>query len=75
MLLQILHLFEERKTISLNDLSLHFDVDKSAMKSMLNELELKGKICRKRLECETCCNGCGACLLTDTKDTYKITDS
>ncbi|MDO9577705.1 MAG: FeoC-like transcriptional regulator [Candidatus Cloacimonadales bacterium] len=70
MLLQILQLFEERKTISLSDLSLHFNIDKSAMQGMLNELVKKGKISRKHLECETGCTGCGMCSLSDERDTY-----
>jgi Mn-dependent DtxR family transcriptional regulator len=74
MLLKILELFEERKTLSLNDLSYHFEVEQYAMKAMLNELENKGKICRKKLECETCCNGCGMCELSGEKYTYILTE-
>ncbi|MCF7794656.1 MAG: FeoC-like transcriptional regulator [Candidatus Cloacimonetes bacterium] len=72
MLVSILDLFEERKVISLDDLCKHFDVDPQTMKEMLNKLVIKGKIARKPLECESFCNHCGMCELTNEKFTYKL---
>jgi len=72
MLLQILQLFEERKTISLRDLSLHYKIDSSAIQAILDELVKKGKISRNHLECESCCTGCGYCSYANVKDVYKL---
>lgn len=72
MLLQILQLFEERKTISLNDLSLHFKIDRSAMQEMLKELVQKGKLSKLHLECNSCSSGCEGCSFADEMDVYTI---
>lgn len=60
MLSAIKKMFALQNTISLYDLSLHFDVDKSAMEKMLEVFIRKGKLRKKDLEG---CNGksCGGC--------------
>jgi len=72
MLLQILQLFEERKTISLNDLCIHFGIDRSAMQGILERLIQKKKISRLNMECNSCSSSCEGCSFADEKEIYKL---
>ncbi len=72
MLIAILSLFKERKTISLSDLSIHFKTDANAMQSMLNKLIDKDLIEHINFNCEGCSSGCKSCSFVNDKDIYKL---
>jgi len=72
MLSSILSLFRKSKTISLNNLSIHFSVDKSAMKSMLVNLENKGYINEIHFDCTSCHSNCATCTFAKEDEFYRL---
>jgi len=71
MLRDTLKLLQERKIISLRDLSLHFDVDRDAMESMMMRLEEKGYVRKFDLFCSSCstkkCSTCTSSLIDNVQ--------
>ncbi|MBC8385784.1 MAG: hypothetical protein H8E57_09745 [Candidatus Cloacimonetes bacterium] len=74
MLTKILHLFEERKIISLSDLSIHFKTELTAMSGMLQQLIRKGYIEPMHSECSSCSADCKDCSFSEKKDCYRFLD-
>ncbi len=59
MLRDIKQLCSERKRISLYDLSIHFDVELSAMEKMIDKLIAKGSVKKQEFKvCGGCAGGC-----------------
>lgn len=71
MLSEIKKIFNSQKTISLYELSSHFDVQNSAMETMLEVFIRKGKLKKKALEG---CNGhsCSSCSEHDPEPSQTI---
>jgi len=59
MLIEIKKMLEARKILSLYELSVHFDVDPSAMDQVVQLLIDKGEVKKKDLNCGS--KGCGGC--------------
>ncbi|MDP8264819.1 MAG: FeoC-like transcriptional regulator [Candidatus Aceula lacicola] len=59
MLIKIKELFEKQKILSLEELSIHFQVDPTAMEKMLDILIKKGVIRKKSIECRSA--SCASC--------------
>ena len=72
MLREIKELFQERKTISLNDLAIHFKIQESAMDGILEKLVKKDFIEHLNTECFACSSSCSSCSFASEKILYKI---
>lgn len=60
MLFEIKKLLKKRESISLSDLSIHFEVEKSAMEKMMEIFLRKGTAKKTDTGCSTgSCGGCG----------------
>ncbi len=70
MLSKILKLLAERGPMSLAELSVHFQMDVSAMEGMLRTLEAKGRI----EQLDTKCSRCKGCVEVKPEDAtiYKV---
>ena len=61
MLVDIKKMFQERKILSLYELSIHFEVESSAMEQMLERLIDMEEVKKKDLNCESqACGGCSS---------------
>jgi len=72
MLLEIIKLFQERKTISKSDLAFHFKIQESATDAILEKLVKKNIIKPINSECSLCNSGCKTCPFSSEKDTFVI---
>ncbi len=78
MVIKILNLLEERKTMSLKELEISLDMQKSAIEDMLQILIRKGKIKELDKDCfNTVCNtsigsGCKKCNYIKDKTNFKF---
>ncbi len=61
MLTEIKKLLKERKSVSLHDLSLHFNVEESAMEQMMEIFLRKGMVEKTDTGCST--GSCGVCAM------------
>lgn len=66
MLTEIKKLLKERESISLSDLSIHFEVEESAMEKMMEIFLRKGTAKKTDIGCST--GSCGGC----TMKTYHL---
>jgi len=59
MVIEIRDFIKERKMLSMQDLSIHFKMDKSALEPIIDRLEQKGEI-KKTLDqkCAGCADNC-----------------
>lgn len=74
MISEILKLIKERKFVSLNDLSIHFDITSSALKPILETLISKGYIKYTSVDCDTCNNDCNKCPYLKDKEFYQYNE-
>jgi len=54
---------KQRELVTLDDLSIHFKTDKSAMEGMLEVLIRKEKIMKFETNCNSCSGSCSLCNL------------
>lgn len=71
MISEILKLIKERQLVSLNDLSIHFDITISALKPILENLISKSYIKYINAECNTCSKDCSKCSYLKDKEFYQ----
>ena len=71
MLKQIISLFQERKILSLQDVSIHFHIDDSATEGMLTLLVKKHLIKSVSNICDGCKNSCQKCDLFGKSKYYR----
>lgn len=60
----------ERKVVSLNEISLHFQVEQSAMDKMMERLEDKGFV--RKIKPEACSLACSDCAVQGCKVSQMI---
>lgn len=71
MISAIIEYMRERKTVSLNDLMIHFEIDESAIKPILERLIAKKYINHLNLECNGCSRDCSKCSFVKDKEFYQ----
>jgi predicted transcriptional regulator len=62
MLVKLKNLIKKRKSVSLTDLSLHFNIEKSAVESMVEMLIKKNMVIKKNIN-YNCNGGCKGCFI------------
>jgi hypothetical protein len=60
-LINLIHLFQERKILSLEDITIHFHIDKETALGLIETLYQKGKIEKLEETCKSCSSSCKSC--------------
>jgi 3-hydroxyacyl-CoA dehydrogenase len=61
MLINLIHFFQERKILSLEEVAIHLKTDKETASGLLETLLKKGKVKRLNEDCKSCKLSCKNC--------------
>ncbi len=72
MIRDIINLFNERKSLDIDEIANHFNITESALEGMLKILINKNLVELVTFDCVSCSNSCGSCSFAKHKDVYKL---